>query len=194
MANRTFHVSMGMLLAAIYIPIDIIVINDNLNATYLWQTWMVWIIAFLLAIIGSEGPDFDVLYSFMSHRDIVSHSAIYPGLLFAVGFWWKFTINHALVSAFIPFMIGYSSHLFLDYFPNIDMRKLRDGKLRIKEKKGTFLMHVPFIYKNREGKIRRTLDVKGTERWLLTNSFLCFAMAMLLAFARYYTNLPPMVF
>ncbi|GAJ04115.1 unnamed protein product, partial [marine sediment metagenome] len=47
---------MGMLLAAIYIPIDIIVINDNLNATYLWQTWMVWIIAFLLAIIGSEGP------------------------------------------------------------------------------------------------------------------------------------------
>lgn len=185
---------MGMLLAAIYIPIDIIVINDNLNATYLWQTWMIWIIAFLLAIIGSEGPDFDVLYSFMSHRDIVSHSAIYPGILFAVGFWWKFTINHALVSAFIPFMIAYSSHLFLDYFPNIDMRKLRDGQLRIKEKKGTFLMHVPFIYKNREGKIRRTLDVKGTERWLLTNSFLCFAMAMLLAFARYYTNLPTMVF
>lgn len=185
---------MGILLGAIYIPIDIIVINENLNATYLWQTWMVWIIAFLLSILGSEAPDFDILYSFMSHRDIVSHSAIYPGLLFAVGFWWKFTINHALVSAFIPFMIAYSSHLFLDYFPNIDMRKLRDGQLRIKEKKGTFLMHVPFIYKNREGKIRRTLDVKGTERWLLINSFLCFAMAMLLAFARYYATLPAMVF
>ena len=91
-------------------------------------------------------------------------------------------------------MIAYSSHLFLDYFPNIDMRKLRDGQLRIKEKKGTFLMHVPFIYKNREGKIRRTLDVKGTERWLLINSALCFAMAMLLAFARYYATLPAMVF
>jgi hypothetical protein len=147
---------------------------------------MVWLIAFLLAILGSEGPDFDVLYSFMSHRDIVSHSAIYPGIMFAFCMWRKVVDNPVLVSAFIPFMIAYSSHLFLDYFPNIDMRKLRDGKFRIKEKKGTFLMHVPFVYKNREGKVRRTLDVKGTERWLLTNAFLCFAMAMLLSLAKYY--------
>ena len=74
------------------------------------------------------------------------------------------------------------------------MRKLRDGELRIKEKKGTFLMHVPFVYKNKEGKIRRTLGVKGTERWLLTNAFLCFAMAMLLALARFYTALLTPIF
>ncbi len=120
----------------------------------------------------------------MSHRDIVSHSAFYPGIVFGVTIYWRIAqyniVFDPLISVFIPYLIGYASHLFLDYFANIDLRKLKDGKLRIGQKKGTFLMHVPFIYKDRKGKTRRTLDVKGTEWWLLSNAFICMAMASLL--------------
>ncbi|MFW9924754.1 MAG: metal-dependent hydrolase [Candidatus Thorarchaeota archaeon] len=189
MANRTTHVSFGVFLGAAYIPIDFIIINQKFGVTSLSEIWLFWVIAILLAIIGSEGPDFDQLYSFMSHRDIVSHSAFYPGVIFGLCMWWRFTVNDPLVSSFIPFLIAYSSHLFLDYFPNINLRDLHKGEIRIGEKKGTFLMHVPFIYKDKDGKVRRTLGVKKTEWWLLSNSFLCIAMATLLALARLYADL-----
>ena len=122
-------------------------------------------------------------------RDLISHSALYPGVMFALSMWWRITMNDALVSCLIPFIIGYGSHLFLDYFPNIDLRDLHKGEIRIKEKKGAFLMHVPFIYKDRKGKVRRTLSVKHTEFWLLGNATLCTAMAVLLALARFYAEL-----
>ena len=186
MANRTAHVTFGAILAIIFIPIDIILINNNFGLLPV-DTWFFYVIGFLLAIIGSEGPDFDQLYSFMSHRDIVSHSCIYPGIVFGVSMWWRITqYNIAydpLISIFIPFMIAYASHLFLDYFPNIQVRKLTDGALRIGEKKGTFLMHVPFIYKDRKGRTRRTLNVKGTEWWLLGNAFIIMSMASLTTIA-----------
>jgi hypothetical protein len=188
LANRTTHVTFGVILGAAYIPIDFLLINPGIG--YLQNAWLYWVVAVLLAILGSEGPDFDHLYSFMSHRDIVSHSAIYPGIMFGLCIWWKLTINDPLIGCFIPFMIAYASHLFLDYFPNIDLRKLSDGEIRIKEKKGTFLMHVPFIYKDRDGKERRTLDVKNTERWLLINAFLCSSMAGLLIAASYFPSVP----
>jgi len=194
LANRTAHVTFGVFLGLIYIPIDIIVINNNLNMPQLKNTWVFWLIALMLTILGSEAPDFDQLYNIMTHRDIVTHSSFYPAIIFAVGLWYRLTTNHALVSAFIPFLIAYSSHLFLDYFPNIDVRDLTKGEIRIKEKKGSFLMHVPFYYESREGKKRKTLNVKQTERWLLFNSALTLAMAMLLALAKYYYPLPPITF
>ncbi len=73
LANRTAHVTIGIILGAAYIPIDFILINQKFGAG-LSDIWLYWVIALLLAIIGAEGPDFDVLYNFMSHRDIVSHS------------------------------------------------------------------------------------------------------------------------
>ncbi|RLI71209.1 MAG: hypothetical protein DRP02_05530 [Candidatus Gerdarchaeota archaeon] len=194
LANRTAHVSFGFILGMIYIPIDIIVINNNLNFPYLKNTWPFWILALMLTILGSEGPDFDQLYNFMSHRDIITHSAFYPGIFFGIGIWFRLTTNHVLVTVFIPFLIAYASHLFLDYFPNIDTRDLYKGELRIKEKKGTFLMHMPFLFEDRKGKKRKTLDVKHTERWLLVNAVLTFAMAMLLSLAKYYYPLPPLSF
>jgi hypothetical protein len=175
MANKTVHVTVGVILALIYIPIDFYVINNDIS-----YTWLYWLAAVLLAIVGSEGPDLDHLYSFMSHRDIVTHSAIYPGIIFGLCVWWRLSYAEPILSVFIPFFIAYSSHLFLDYFPNVDLRKLSDGEIRIKEKRGTFLMHVPFIYRTKEGKERRTLDVKNTERWLLTNAFLVFCMGAFL--------------
>ena len=186
MANRTAHVTIGILLGGAYIPIDFILINDTFGVQ-LGDIWLYFVIALLLAIIGAEAPDFDALYSFMSHRDIVSHSSFFPGVVFGLCMWWKLTVNDPLISCFIPFIIAYGSHLFLDYFPNINIRDLRNGELRIGEKKGTFLMHVPFIYKDRKGKERRTLNVKWTERWLLGNAFLCTCMGLLLALARFYT-------
>ncbi|MHA1156884.1 MAG: hypothetical protein ACTSQK_12320 [Candidatus Heimdallarchaeota archaeon] len=186
MANRTAHVTIGIILGAAYIPIDFIFINQKFGAG-LSDIWLYWVIALLLAILGAEGPDFDVLYNFMSHRDIVSHSSFYPGIVFGLSMWWRVTANDPLISCFIPFIIAYGSHLFLDYFPNINIRDLRNGELRIGQKKGTFLMHVPFIFKDRKGKQRRTLNVKWTERWLLGNAFLCVCMALLLALARLYT-------
>jgi len=194
LANRTAHVTFGFIVGAIYVPIEIIVINQNLGAMYLKETWLFWIIALLLTILGSEGPDFDQLYGFMTHRDVLSHSAIFPGMLFGVCMWWRLTVNHALVSAFIPYFLAYGSHLFLDYFPNINIRDLTNGTLRIGEKKGTFLMHLPFFYKSNDGKERRTLNVKKTETWLVINSFMCTAMGLLLATAKYYAILPPMTF
>jgi len=188
LANRTAHVSFGLFLGAAYIPIDFIIINQSFG-TSIADAWYLWIIALLLAIIGAEGPDFDQLYSFMSHRDIVSHSAFYPGIIFGLSLWWRFSQNDPLVSCFVPFLIAYGSHLFLDYFPNINIRDLRNGELRIGEKKGTFLMHVPFIYKDRKGKLRRTLGAKKTEWWLLGNAFLCTVMACLLAIIRFIADL-----
>ena len=188
LANRTAHVTVGLLLGAAYIPIDFIVINENFG-TSLADAWYLWVIGLLLAIIGSEGPDFDQLYNFMSHRDIVSHSAIFPGIVFGLSLWWRFGHNDPLVSCFVPFLLAYGSHLFLDYFPNINVRDLRNGELRIGQKKGTFLMHVPFIYKDRKGKERRTLDVKKTEWWLLSNAFLCSSMAGILAVIRIIADL-----
>ncbi len=193
-ANRTAHVTFGFIVGAAYIPIDIIVINQGLGADYLRDTWLFWIIALLLTIIGSEGPDFDQLYSFMTHRDILSHSAFFPGLIFGVCMWWRITANHALVSAFIPFLFAYGSHLFLDYFPNINVRDLTNGKLRIGEKKGAFLMHLPFFFKDKNGKERRTLDVKKTETWVVINFLLCITMGLLLATTKYFVNLPTMIF
>ncbi|MHA1212587.1 MAG: hypothetical protein ACTSSH_09005 [Candidatus Heimdallarchaeota archaeon] len=192
MANRTAHVTVGLFIGAAYIPIDILLINKGENPFSV--TWPFWVIALLLTILGSEGPDFDQLYGFMSHRDFLTHSAFYPGLFFGVCMWFKITTNHFLVTAFIPYLLAYGSHLFLDYFPNIDVRKLKDGKFRIKEKKGTFLIHFPYYFKTKEGKERKTLSVKKTEAWLLVNAFLCTAMALLLAFVKYYYpgTLPPM--
>ena len=53
MANRTAHVTFGALLAAVFIPIDIILINGNFGLQPK-DTWFFYIIGFLLAIIGSE--------------------------------------------------------------------------------------------------------------------------------------------
>lgn len=189
MANRTTHVTVGIILGLAYIPVEFFVISTAFTFSWVYW-WLYWLIGLLLAMLGSEAPDFDALYGFMSHRDIVSHSAIYPGIIFGLCVWWRLTVNDPIIGCFIPFLIGYASHLFLDYFPNIQFRKLRDGGLRIGEKKGTFLMHVPFIYRDREGKTRRTLNVKQTEAWLLINSFLCVAMAVILAIMRYLTTLP----
>ena len=186
MANRTAHVTIGVILGGAYIPIDFILINQTFGEG-LKDIWLYFVIALLLAILGAEGPDFDVLYSFMSHRDLISHSAFYPGVVFGLSMWWRLTVNDPLVSCFIPFIIAYGSHLFLDYFPNIQIRDLKDGGLRIGEKKGTFLIHVPFIYEDRKGRKRKTMNVKWTERWLLGNAFLCTCMGLLLALARFYT-------
>lgn len=192
MANRTAHVTIGVFFGAIYIPLEFLVIHENLGMT-LRESWLYWVAALLLAVIGAEAPDFDQLYGFMTHRDILTHSSIYPGIIFGLCLWWKLTVNNLLIGCFIPYLIAYSTHLVLDYFPNIDMRKLRDGKLRIKEKKGYFLMHVPFIYKDKDGKERRTLSVKNTERWLLFHAFLCYAMAGVLIASSYFPGVPSFI-
>ncbi len=189
MANRTAHVTIGVILGAAYIPVEFFIINKH-NGIPFEYSWLYWVAAILLAIIGAEAPDFDHLYNFMSHRDILTHSSFYPGIIFGLCIWWKLTVNDPLIGCFIPYLIAYSSHLVLDYFPNIDMRKLSDGVLRISEKKGYFLMHVPFIFKDKDGKERRTLNVKNTERWLLGHSFLCLAMAAVLAAATYFPGVP----
>jgi hypothetical protein len=197
-ANRQAHVAVGVVLWAIYIPIDILFINDKFNLTMLRETWLFWIIALCLAILGSEGPDLDHLFPFMTHRDIISHSAFFPAILFGGAMWWKYriikdaalTVLNATITAVIPFLLAYASHLFLDYFPNIDIKDLANGEIRVKEKKGAFLMHLPFYYEDKKGKERKTLSVKGTERWLIINSFFITIMALLLATAKYYISGP----
>ncbi|MBD3189784.1 MAG: hypothetical protein GF308_04030 [Candidatus Heimdallarchaeota archaeon] len=180
LANRTAHVTVGVILAFAYVPIEFFIINEQYPFT-----WIHWVTAILLAIVGSEGPDLDQLYSFMSHRDVVTHSALYPGIIFGVCLWWRLTVNSALISCFIPFLLAYGSHLFLDYFPRIQVKDMLNKGIRISEKRGTFLMHVPFVYKTKEGKERKTLNVKQTERWLMFNAFLCVVMAVFLAVTRF---------
>ncbi|NHJ46985.1 MAG: hypothetical protein FK733_04275 [Asgard group archaeon] len=196
MANRTAHVTVGFILGAIYIPIDILIINNGFSLTLLRDTWLFWVIGLYLAILGSESPDLDHLLPFMSHRDIVTHSAFFPAILFSGGMWWKYRIIkdaslavlNASITVIIPYLLAYGSHLFLDFFPNINIKDLANGEIRVKEKKGAFLMHLPFYVKDKKGKERKTLNVKGTEWWLIINSWLIGAMAALLAVAGYFIS------
>jgi hypothetical protein len=180
LANRTTHVTIGIILALTYIPIEFFVINEEYPFT-----WVHWVTAILLAIIGSEGPDLDQLYSFMTHRDLVTHSAIFPGVVFGLCLWWRLEVNSALISCYIPFLLAYGSHLFLDFFPRIQFRDMFNKGIRISEKRGAFLIHVPFIYQTNDGKERKTLTVKRTEQWLLFNSFLCTVMSGILIATRF---------
>ena len=189
MANRTLHVTLGIIITMIYLPFDFIYVNGSYGML-LRDAWIYWVVAILLGLIGAEGPDFDQLYGFMSHRDIISHSILFPGAIFAMAMIWRITVeNNPIITAFIPFIMAYGLHLFIDIFPNIRIRDIPNKKIRISEKKGTYLMHLPFIYKNLKGKERHTLGVHQTEFWLIVNAILCSTMSLLISLARYYTSI-----
>ena len=101
-------------------------------------------------------------------------------------------------------MLGFASHLFLDYFPSIDIEKLIKEKKNaeasdaiissivigltpvehlsnedLKKLRGTFNIHFPkriFIQK----KMRKTLTPKLTRIWLILNGAIVFTYSGLL--------------
>jgi len=175
-------------------------LNDSSELPDLTPLWV--ITGFLMALIGAEAPDWDLLLNWMLHRDISTHSVFIPLFITIVFLIQKFlaptdpTLIIALV--FTPFLLGFSSHLLLDLFPNVDPEKevKEKGVTRttamlvggfvsgltgvetIKALQGTYLIHLPFKMlvesekKKDAWEMRRTLPLHASRWWLFFNGFI----------------------
>ncbi|MFX0207172.1 MAG: hypothetical protein ACFFDT_14375 [Candidatus Hodarchaeota archaeon] len=168
MASRKWHLITAIIIFLIYIVIywfiDTNYIPELIDISPLWV-----VTAFLMALIGAEAPDWDLLLNWMHHRDIATHSIFIPLFIVLTFFVQKFlaipddqTLTVALV--FTPFCLGFASHLILDLFPSVDPEKevKEKGVTRttamlvggfvsgltgvetIKALQGTYLIHLPF--------------------------------------------------
>jgi hypothetical protein len=172
---------------------------------------LLWVTTgFLLALIGAEAPDWDLLLNWMHHRDIGTHSAFIPLFIAGAFLVQKFIdeTNPTLVLAliFTPFLLGFASHLMLDLFPSVDPEKeIKEkgitkttamllggfvsgltGVETIKALKGTYLIHLPFkmpVRSEKKGEfeeIRKTLPLKASRWWLFFNSLISGLLGVIL--------------
>lgn len=165
-----------------------------------------WVIVGLfLSLFGSTLSDYDLLYKYLSpwhHRSAITHSALIPTIALLVYLYPTPLKDYAILV--VCFMFGFASHLFLDYFPSVDIEKLIKemkygeaaeaivssfligltpveslSKENLKKLSGTFNIHFPqkiLIGK----KMRKTLTPKLTRIWLIFHGIIVFAYGMLL--------------
>lgn len=171
-----------------------------LLSDYKWVT-----LGLFLSLFGSTLSDYDLLYKYLSpwhHRSVITHSALIPTtalLIYLIP-----TLIHSYAILVVCFMLGFASHLFLDYFPSVDIEKLikemkyaeaSDAVISslligltpvehlsnedLKKLSGTFNIHFPqkiLIGK----KMRQTLTPKLTRIWLIFNGAIVFTYGVLL--------------
>jgi len=171
-----------------------------LLSDYKWIT-----LGLFLSLFGSTLSDYDLLYKYLSpwhHRSVITHSALIPTIALLIYFYPTPLQDYAILV--VCFMLGFASHLFLDYFPSVDIEKLIKkmkyveaveaissslligltpveylSKEDFKKLSGTYNIHFPqkiLIGK----KMRKTLTPKLTRIWLIFNSIIVFAYGMLL--------------
>ncbi|MFX0093665.1 MAG: hypothetical protein ACFFBD_18075 [Candidatus Hodarchaeota archaeon] len=164
MAPRAFHLFVGFL---VYIASFLFYQIRYASAVGI-QIDAVWFMAgLIMTLTGAELADYDLLVVHLSHRDILTHSALIP-LLFVIPF---ATISipadvHTVLFLTIvsPFVIGYGCHLILDLFPPFNYKEMKEeegvlkativlskglaqgitGKEIVTQMKGTYLIHLPF--------------------------------------------------
>jgi hypothetical protein len=171
-----------------------------LLSDYKWIT-----LGLFLSLFGSTVSDYDLLYKYLSpwhHRSVITHSALIPTIALLAYLYPTPLRSYAILV--VCFMLGFASHLFLDYFPSVDIEKLIKemkyeeagktitssliigltpveylSKEDFKKLSGTFNIHFP--QKILLGKkMRKTLTPKLTRIWLISNSIIILAYGMLL--------------
>jgi len=92
------------------------------NKTNLWKDRLNLNILFLIGIVGSVFPDFDLTLSFfvhdLNHRKLISHSIVPYLILFSTVYFFSCTLkkNQMLIKqANLIFFVTVLSHLLLDY-------------------------------------------------------------------------------
>ncbi|MHA1214150.1 MAG: hypothetical protein ACTSR2_13120 [Candidatus Hodarchaeales archaeon] len=209
MASRKWHLVTAIIVFFLYLVlyylIDVVTVNTLPVISPLWVST-----AFLLTLVGSEAPDWDLLLNWLQHRDITTHSIFIP-LLISATFIVQVFLNpedptQIFAIIFAPFLLGFASHLLLDLFPNIDPEKeLKEGGISqttalllkgfisgltgletVKALKGTYLIHLPWKTKVRSEKkgkkweVRKTLPLKASRWWLFFNGILTGMLGLML--------------
>ncbi|MHA2243603.1 MAG: hypothetical protein ACXADY_01410 [Candidatus Hodarchaeales archaeon] len=204
MANRKWHLITAIVVYIIYcVMYWYIDTNDLLPSPGLPDMAPLWLITgFLMALIGAEAPDWDLLLNWMHHRDIATHSIGIPLIITGTFLVQKLmtpddpTLVLALI--FAPFLLGFGSHLLLDLFPSVDPeREIKEkgitkttatllggfvsgltGVETIKALQGTYLIHLPLklpVISEKEGKyveMRKTYPKHLTRWWLFFNGLI----------------------
>ena len=95
-------------------------------------------LALILVLTGAEIADYDKAIMWMQHRDFITHSFVIPTIFAAIVMIYTVVqtgnplqallynpgVNNVLLIAMVPFLLGAASHLFLDYFPPINLKYL----------------------------------------------------------------------
>ncbi|MHA2225542.1 MAG: hypothetical protein ACXAC8_10085 [Candidatus Hodarchaeales archaeon] len=209
MANRKWHLITAIILFLIYCVIywflDTNALVDLPDLALLWVST-----AFLLALIGAEAPDWDLLLNWMHHRDIATHSIFIPLFITIAFLVQKILVPNdptlILALVFTPFFLGFASHLLLDLFPSVDPEKeVKEkgitkttamilggfvsgltGVETIKALQGTYLIHLPFkmpVKSEKEKKVwelRKTFPKHLSRWWLFINGLITGGLGVLL--------------
>jgi len=207
-AAAKYHVLAGFVIFAIFavayfIHFSFFRLEPSLLALLSDYKWIT--LGLFLALFGSTLSDYDLLYKYLSpwhHRSVITHSALIPTIALLIYLYPTPFHSYAILA--VCFMLGFASHLFLDYFPSVDIEKLiKETKyaeaieaiissLRIgltldeclskedsKKLSGTYNIHFPqkiLIGK----KMRKTLTPKLTRIWLISHGIIVLAYGMLL--------------
>ena len=211
MAAAKYHVLAGFITFAIFAAAYSIYFNffsaseraPSLLALLSDYKWV--IVGLFLSLFGSTLSDYDLLYKYLSpwhHRSVITHSALIPTIALLVYLYPTPLKDYAILV--VCFMLGFASHLFLDYFPSVDIEKLIKemkceeaaetivssfligltpveslSKENLKKLSGTFNIHFPqkiLIGK----KMRKTLTPKLTRIWLIFNTIIVLVYGILL--------------
>lgn len=208
MAASKYHVLAGFVTFAIFavayfVHFTFFRVEPDLLALLSDYKWIT--LGLFLSLFGSTVSDYDLLYKYLSpwhHRSVITHSALIPTIALLAYLYPTPLRSYAILV--VCFMLGFASHLFLDYFPSVDIEKLIKemkyeeagktitssliigltpveylSKEDFKKLSGTFNIHFPqkiLIGK----KMRKTLTPKLTRIWLISNSIIILAYGMLL--------------
>lgn len=208
MAAAKYHVLAGFVTFAIFAAAYFVYFTLfrvepsllTLLSDYKWTT-----LGLFLSLFGSTLSDYDLLYKYLSpwhHRSAITHSALIPTIALLIYLYPTPLHDYAILV--VCFMLGFASHLFLDYFPSVDIEKLIKkmkyaeaaetitSSLRIglrpveclskedfKKLSGTYNIHFPKKIVI-EKKMRKTLTPKLTRIWLISHGIIVLAYGMLL--------------
>lgn len=207
-AAAKYHVLAGFVTfaiftAAYFIHFNFFRVKPSLLALLSDYKWIT--LGLFLSLFGSTLSDYDLLYKYLSpwhHRSAITHSALIPTIALLIYLYPTPIHNYAILV--VCFMLGFASHLFLDYFPSVDIEKLIKkmkyaeaaktitSSLRIgltpveylskedfKKLSGTYNINFPqkiLIGK----KMKKTLTPKLTRIWLISHGIIVLAYGMLL--------------
>ncbi|MHA1223592.1 MAG: metal-dependent hydrolase [Candidatus Heimdallarchaeaceae archaeon] len=137
----------------------------NYTALSFTSKHSMWIVlSFLVCHFGAQLPDYDLLTEkFLPHRNVITHSVFLP-LLICIPIFFVNSETKYLVPIFAMYLVGHTSHLFLDLFP--------------KKWEGTALIHI--WWRNEEGK--KTFSSKASRNFLVFNGLIIMVAGIILLY------------